>query len=67
MPRRFRRVRRHRAEALAIADKIGDRQILAAHAHDVVVEPSLIDPAESVVVHRLDVDAAHLDPDLRPQ
>ena len=64
---RFRRVRGHRAEALAVADEIRDRQILAAHAHDVVVEPSLIDPAESVVVHRLDVDAAHLDPDLRPQ
>ena len=65
MPGRFRRVRRHRPEALAVMDKIRDRQVLAAHAHDVVVEPSLVDPPPFVVAHRLDVDAAHLDPDLR--
>jgi hypothetical protein len=59
-------VRRHRPEALAVADEIGDRQILAAHAHDVVVEPGLVDPAEIVIAHGLDVEAAHLDPDLRP-
>src|SRR5437016_2067546 len=58
-------MRRHRPEPLAVADEIGNRHVLAAHAHDVVVEPSLVDAVPGRLVHRLDIDAPHLDADLR--
>src|SRR5580704_10452042 len=58
-------MRRHRPEPLAVADEIGDRQVLVAHHHDIVVEPRLVDLAPFVRGHRLDVDAADLDTDLR--
>src|SRR6516162_6123872 len=58
---------RHRAEALAVADEIGDRQLLAAHAHDVAVEPGLVHLPPIGLIQVLDIDAAHFDPDLRTQ
>ncbi len=67
VPGRFRRMRRHRTEVLAIGNEIRDRQLLAAHAHDIVVEPGLVDLVPGRLVHCLDVDPAHLDADLRTQ
>ncbi len=65
VPGRFRRMRHDRPEAVAVGDEIGDRQFLAAHAENVVVEPGLVDRRKALVVERLDVDPAHLDADLR--
>src|SRR5207253_834962 len=66
MPRRFRRMRRHRPKALAVANEVRDRQSLVAHDHHIVIEPSLVDSAPGRLVHRLYVDAGHLDANLRP-
>jgi hypothetical protein len=59
-------MRHDRAEAAAIAHKIGDREVLVAHHHDIVVEPRPIDRRKALVVERLDVDPGYLDADLRP-
>jgi hypothetical protein len=67
MARRFRRMGSHRPKALAIGDKVGDRQVLVAHDHHIPVEPCLIDRVPGGLVHRLDVDAGDLDADLRSQ
>src|SRR5262249_2526968 len=66
MPGRFRGMRRHRAKAFAVANEVRDRQILVADDHDIVVEPSLVDPVPNRLVDRLDIDTGDLDADLRP-
>src|SRR5271170_6309257 len=59
-------MRYNRAKAAAVAHEIRDRQILVAHHHDIIVEPSLIDWRKTPIVERLDVDPGDLHPDLRP-
>src|SRR6516225_503582 len=60
-------MRRHRPKALAIRNKVRDRQVLVAYYHHIAVEPRLVDRVPGGLVHRLDVDAGDLDADLRSQ
>jgi hypothetical protein len=67
VPRRFRGVRNDDAEPAAVVEEVLDRQVLVGHDGDVVVEPRAVDRREAGVVQRLDVDAADLGANLRPQ
>ena len=64
--RAFRRVRRDMAETAAVAQELGDRQVLAGHHQNIVVEPCLIDRREPGIVERPDIDATDFHADLRP-
>src|SRR5258708_2655152 len=58
-------MRRDIAEAAAVAQELRDGQLLTGHHHDIVVEPGLIDRRETRIIERPDVDATHLNADLR--
>ncbi len=63
--RRFRWVRDYRPEAVAIAQKILDLELLVSHDEDIAVEPGLVDRGETCIVEGFDVDTRDLDADLR--
>src|SRR5690606_33512846 len=63
MPRALGWMWHHTPEAPAVGEEIGNLELLVANADDVVLEPGLIDPAESRIVDRLQVDIDHLGSD----
>src|SRR5690349_11025206 len=67
MSRALRWMRHHEAEAAAVAEELLNGQLLVPDHHHIVLEPSLVDRREAVIIQRSDINTGDLYADLCPQ